>query len=137
MDAKKAVKRHLMRGSCCSEALIRFGLELLQEDEDERLTSAASALCNGMFSGAVCGGLTGGCLLLGMVDRSAAPELCQEFCEWFDVTVASRYASVYCRDILGEDPWNKIERCQPMIMEIADKCQELLVEHGLIEEVEG
>ena len=134
MDAKKSVARYLSRGYCCSEALVRFGLELAGEEEDEYLSNASAGLCNGMFSGGVCGGLTGGCLLLAMMDRSLAPELCQEFYEWFEVTSQARYGSLQCADILGENPWNKIERCHPLLAEVGEKCAELLRGHGLTEE---
>lgn len=133
MDPKEAVLRYLTRGCCCTEALLRFGLELLNEEEDDYLIDAAAGLCDGMFSGGVCGGLTGGCMLLAMVDRESAAELCREYYDWFEMTFSAKYGSVQCSDIRGDDPWNKLERCQPLIILAAEKCAELLRERGLIE----
>lgn len=134
MDHKKTLLRYLMRGYCCSEALVRMGLELLEEEEDEILINAAAGLCNGMHSGGVCGGLTGGCMLLAMADRALAPRLCQELYEWFEATFAARYGSMACAAIRGEDLLNKLERCQPLILAVGEKCAELLQDHGVIEE---
>lgn len=132
MDHKEIVNKYLMRGCCCSEALVRLGLEILGEEDNERLIDAAAGMCNGMHDGGVCGGLTGGCMLLAMMDRDEAPFMCEELHQWFEVTYAEEYGSMNCKDILGTDPWNMLERCRPMILDIAEKCCDILEENALI-----
>lgn len=131
MDYEKEIMKYLIRGYCCSEALVCVGLDILEE-ENESLINAASGLCLGMHSKGVCGALTGGCLLLAMTDRSRAPEMCQEFYDWFEDRFSSEYGSVNCSDILGTDPNNKMNRCKPLMGEVVTKCAEILEDRGYI-----
>lgn len=132
MDYGREIQKHLISGDCCTEALMRIGLKMLEADENTDLINAAAGLCIGMHNGSVCGGLTGGCMLLAMADRSLTPEMCQELYDWFEDRFASEYGSVNCSDILGTNPWNKMKRCVPLMQDVAEKCAEILEDRGLI-----
>ena len=126
------IMKYLIRGYCCTEALLRVGLEMLEEEENETLVNAAAGLCIGMHNGSVCGGLTGGCMLLAMADRTQAPDMCREFYEWFEDRFVSEFGSLNCSAILGTDPRNKMDRCVPLMQEAAEKCEEILEDRGVI-----
>ena len=116
---------------CCSEAMIRFGLKLRGE-ENEQFADAASALCSGLKNGALCGCLTGGAMLLTMFDKQASTAMITELFCWFDERYGDRYGSVNCEDILTDRSmmWTL---CPGIMKETAEKCAEILAEHDLIE----
>ncbi|MBE6010859.1 MAG: C_GCAxxG_C_C family protein [Lachnospiraceae bacterium] len=132
MDHASEIQKYLMTGKCCTEALVRVGLDILGEENNPTLVNAAAGLCIGMHNKSVCGGLTGGCMLLAMADRSLAPEMCQEFYEWFETRFESEFGSVNCSDILGTDPWNRMKHCVPLMQEVMEECAEILEDRGLI-----
>ena len=93
------LKRFLATGSCCAEALVRLGLQLRGE-ENEQFANASAALCKGLWSRMTCGALSGGAMLLAMFDkRKACEEMIPELTAWFDETYGMEYGSVSCEDI--------------------------------------
>lgn len=133
MDERRQIERQLQRGSCCGEAMVRGALELRGE-ENEDLAQAAAGLCSGLWSGCVCGALTGGALMLSLFDKGlAAAQMIPELTEWFDSSYGMEYGSMDCRDIAGPGMRYKGERCRKLTREVYEKCVELLEEQGLLE----
>lgn len=116
---------------CCSEAMIRVGLKLRGE-ENEQFADAASALCSGLKNGALCGCLTGGAMMLAMFDKQASTAMITELFCWFDEEYGDRYGSVNCEDILP-DRSMMLSVCPGIMKATAEKCAEILSDHGLLE----
>ena len=56
----------------------------------------------------------------------------RQFVEWFEGTVGSTYNGCNCKDILEDDPSNKIRRCPEVVESVFLKCMELLQENGML-----
>ena len=129
------------QGFYCAQILLILALEM-EGKEDPDLIRAMGGLNGGMgFTGNVCGALTGGCCLLGYfggkgeVEELEAPELSAligELIDWFRASVGETYGGCNCKDILENDPSNKLKRCPEVVESVFEKCVELLTEHGLI-----
>ena len=133
MNRQDLMEQVLMRGVCCSEALVRLGLALRGE-ENETFALASAGLCDGLHGGHLCGALTGGALLLAMFDRPfAARSMIPELTGWFDDIYGMEYGSMNCEDITGGDAHRKVEVCRPLIRAVGDKCVELLEQYGYLE----
>ena len=134
LDVKMTVDGYLLKGCCCTEAIVRTGLELLGQ-ENEQMANASVGLCLGMHAGLTCGALAGGALFLSLFSRSlAATTMIPALAEWFDSTYGMQYGSVNCEDIAGERQCHKPERCKPLCIAVCDKCVELLSENELLPE---
>lgn len=134
MDRHDLMEQVLMRGVCCSEALVRLGLALRGE-ENEPFASAAAGLCGGLHGGYLCGALSGGALLLSMFDRTfAARTMIPELTAWFDGAYGMEYGSMNCEDITAGNVHRKMEVCRPLIRAVGDKCVELLEQYGYLGE---
>ena len=123
--------RHiLLEGKCCSAALVQLALEELKR-EDPLLLQAASALCMGVRSGALCGAATGAaCLLAMLCPEYAATELIPELMDWFEDQCAQRFGGVCCRDIVGQDALKRKMICPGLVADTYGKARELLEEYG-------
>lgn len=117
------------RGYCCSQIMVALGYDAL-EDENTELFDAMHGLCKGLYSGLVCGTLTGGACLLSMVDSNAAIQLIPRLVEWFEMTYTDAYGGIACAQILDDNLINKYERCPKIMEQTFDKCRELLSETG-------
>lgn len=129
-DDTKRLRRLLNEGRCCAVALVKLGLELRHE-ENEQLLQAASALCGGVRSKLLCGALTGAACMINVLDPNranayAVPELVQ----WFIKTYGEEYGGVNCSDILEGDAGNKTDRCPALIEATYLKAKEILRKHG-------
>lgn len=128
------------QGFYCAQILMILALEA-EGKEDPDLIRAMSGLNGGMgFSGNACGALTGGCCLLGYfsgkgeaeeIEDPNASRLIQAFVDWFQSTVGEAYHGCDCRDILENDPANKMKRCPEVVESVFEKCMELLAEYGM------
>ena len=132
MDVEKIMDEVLEERVCCSEAMVRFGLKLRGE-ENEQFANAASALCSGLKNGALCGCLTGAAMMLTMFDKQASSALITELFCWFDEEYGDRYGSVNCEDILTDR--SQMWTLCPVIMKAtAEKCVEILKDHDFLQE---
>ena len=130
------------QGYYCAQILMLLAMET-EEKENPELIRAMSGLNGGLgFQGKVCGALTGGCCVLGyflgkgeaeeMEDPRAA-ELTGALVQWFEETIGKEYRGCNCREILEENPANKMQRCPQIVEAVWEKCMELLQESGLMD----
>ncbi|MBI5594320.1 MAG: C_GCAxxG_C_C family protein [Deltaproteobacteria bacterium] len=125
------------RGVCCSQVLLIVGLED-QGKTDRDLVRAVSGLAAGMFSGEICGTLTGGACLLGLYAGRGTPDdaedhrlriMVGELVEWFSQEYGRLFGGIRCDDILGGDA-NACSRCGSIVLGTYEKIRTLLVENG-------
>ncbi len=129
-DSSKDVYRLAMQGLCCSQIMVKAGLEARGEDNPV-LLDAMAGLCGGLHAGMCCGVLTGAACLLSMYDKKiAAMNMIPRLIEWFQTTYSEEYGGISCEEIIDNDPRNRSERCPKMMAETLEKCRELLAEHG-------
>lgn len=129
-DAKEQVFRLAAEGYCCSQIMVRVGLEAKQKENPE-LLDAVAGLCNGVHRGMCCGILTGAACLLSLFDKKrAAAFMIPALAEWFEATCAESYNGITCDDIIEQDPMNRMNRCPKLMEETILKCRELLADYG-------
>ncbi len=88
-----------MEGYCCADALCQAALEGMGK-EDALLTRALKGLCNGMYSGGVCGALTGGaCMISLLAAPIARGPLVRMLSDWFMQVYGESCGGICCRDI--------------------------------------
>ena len=101
---------------------IRDSLRRL-EKENEDLVSAMAGLCDGMWSGRVCGILSAAICLLYLADpKEASQNNVEELTEWFE----DAFTFTDCEDLLEGNPLNKVEKCSMMLEATFQKIEELL-----------
>jgi hypothetical protein len=125
------------QGFCCSQMLLLVGLKD-QGKTDGDLVRAVSGLAAGLFSGEICGALTGGACLLGLyagrgtADAAEDHRLCimvGELVEWFSQEYGQLFGGIRCDDILGDDP-GACSRCGSIVLGTYAKARALLAENG-------
>ena len=125
------------QGFCCSQSLLLAGLED-QGKINVDLVRSVSGLAAGLFSGEICGALTGGACLLGLYagrGTMGAPEdhrLCimvAELVEWFSREYGQQFGGIRCDDILGDDPAACVW-CLAIVLGTYEKTRALLSEYG-------
>jgi len=111
-----------MQNYCCSQIVMAIGLEKLGI-ENPQLIEAMAGLCEGVKCGSICGTASAAVCLMYLADAKTAQEgLAEEYLDWFE----DSFGAMDCRDILGDDPMAKLEKC-PMIVEATmAKLEELL-----------
>jgi hypothetical protein len=128
-DRAKEIYRLAAQGYCCSQIMIQIGLDARQEENPE-LVDAVAGLCGGLYSGLICGTLTGAACLLSLSDRNAAKSTVPKLVEWFKKTYDTCYGGIDCVEIIDNNPGNRLERCPKIMEETYEKCRELLAESG-------
>jgi hypothetical protein len=129
-DAAKEIRRMAAQGYCCSQIMVKIGLDARQEENPE-LLDAVAGLCNGLHFGLVCGVLTGAACLLSLYDKkNAASDMIPKLVDWFETTYAQSCKGINCEDILEGNPVNKLERCPKIMEETIEKCRMLLAGFG-------
>ncbi|MFW5487792.1 MAG: DVU_1555 family C-GCAxxG-C-C protein [Desulfovibrio sp.] len=126
-------------GYCCSQIIIRMGLEA-QGEENPALVRAMAGLCHGVGArGGSCGALTGGACLLGLYagkgkddeqENDAFALMLSELSDWFDEFVGKAYGGTDCSSIVGEGPPD-MQVCGNIVGETYGKVLEILVSHGI------
>ncbi len=130
LNTSREIMRLSSQGYCCSQIILELGLEAA-EDENPQLIDAVRGLCKGLFTGHICGTLTGAACLLSMFDpRAAEDHLIPRLVEWFEMTFTECYGGTSCKTILDDDPMNKFDRCPKIMEQTYDKCRALLSEVG-------
>jgi hypothetical protein len=129
-NTAKEIFRLATQGYCCSQILVKMGLDA-KEEENPELLDAMAGLCGGLHSGLCCGTLTGAACLLSLYDRkNAASTMIPRLVEWFQATYTQAYGGIGCDEIIANNPMNRGERCPKIMAETFEKCRELLAEFG-------
>jgi hypothetical protein len=130
MDDREMIASLRAKKLCCAQVLVAMGLWLKGEQND-RLVEAAGGLCVGLYSGMLCGTLTGASMMLSLFDREMAKtELIPRLTEWFEDEMSGEYKGVTCADIVGADPSLKAARCPAIIEKTYFEAKRLLIESG-------
>lgn len=126
-------------GFQCSQILLALGLEA-QGKHNPDLVRAMSGLAGGIgFTGNVCGALTGAACLLGLYAGRGIMEeeedarllpMIEELVDWFTNELTCGWGGVHCRDIVGDDPNSRIERCPQIVTSSFAKVKSLLAAQG-------
>ena len=96
--------------------IIAMGLEARRGQSDPY--SSDLGLCNGLYSGLLCGALSVQLVFISMWDSERAAEIMiPELTEWFQ----EAYGTVNCEQILENDPMAKIEKCPNIVIETYKK----------------
>ena len=116
-----------IKGYCCSQILLQLGVDQ-KDGENQGVINAVEALCNGFFTGRLCGALTGGaCLMSYLVPKRAVSRgLITELFDWFE----SEFSYLDCNELLKGNPLAKIELCPVMVERTYEKVMELLDDIG-------
>ena len=111
-----------MQNYCCSQIVMAIGLEKLGI-ENPQLIEAMAGLCEGVKCGSICGTASAAVCLMYLADAKTAQEgLAEEYLDWFE----DSFGAMDCRDILGDDPMAKLEKCPMMVEATLVKLEELL-----------
>jgi len=116
-------------GLCCAQITLLAGMEIRGE-ENPQLINAARTLCSGMHRQKVCGAVTGGCLMLCLWDSPQTKQMVKQFGEWFE----TEFGTMACGELIAKRKEDEKYSCGNLIRGAVNKCQELLIENGLIEE---
>ena len=126
-DAKVGELRK--QGLCCAQIVLMSGLEIRGE-ENPQMVHAARTFCSGRHNRKTCGALSGGALLLGLWDSPKTSAMVRELDNWFD----AEFGTSACGKLLELKRVDERYSCGNLIRASVNKCQDLLVEQGLIEE---
>jgi C_GCAxxG_C_C family probable redox protein len=129
VDTKTRVADAKAGGYCCSESVMKLGLEDLGI-EDENLIKAMVAFCGGMGAGQVCGALAAAAALMCIVDekKEAKTKTRIEVIDWFK----GEFGAVDCPTLIDGDDKNKDVRCPGYIEAAYEHVHEMLKERKLV-----
>ena len=129
-DAAREIVRLSQEGYCCSQIMVQMGLDAMGDDNPQ-LLDAVKGLCGGLYSGMICGTLTGAACLLSLYDKEKAKSyMIPKLVEWFNETYTKLYGGIRCDCIIDGNPMTRMERCPKIMEETFEKCRSLLAECG-------
>ncbi|MEL7567188.1 MAG: C-GCAxxG-C-C family protein [Dehalobacterium sp.] len=107
------------KGYCCSQILVQLGLDLLEKN-NEQLVNSMKGLCNGLFSGGLCGCLSAGAITLNLIlSEEDVPQAVSELVEWFK----NVNGKVNCSELLKGK--TKAEVCLPVLCQTFERIREI------------
>lgn len=121
-----------LQGYGCSQILLILSLEA-QRKTNPDLVRAISGLHSGLFSGKLCGALSGGACILALqggraepsqVEDPRLPFLVQQLVEWFELEFGEH--GIDCADLVGDDPRKRLSVCPKLVLAVAEKVSALL-----------
>ncbi|EQB22210.1 hypothetical protein UNSWDHB_426 [Dehalobacter sp. UNSWDHB] len=124
MDVSRIFELRL-KGYCCSQIILKMGIQDAQKDENPDLIQAVAGLCNGLHSGSICGILSGAACLISLVNPENAKDLSIELVEWFRNEFETNNG-ITCKDILDGDQMNRSKKCPFILAATYDTVLELL-----------
>ncbi len=111
-----------INGYCCSQMVMEMGLKRL-DMENEQLVEAMAGLCDGVKCGSICGVVSAALCLMYLADgREAERGLIEEYLWWFEES----FGALDCRDLVGDDPMAKLEKCPMFVEATMVKLEEML-----------
>lgn len=121
-DLDGRVSQMMLLGACCTQVQVQLALDESGRG-DPLLVSAVAPLCGGLGVGSTCGALSGGLLVLSLLNDDRVPdaETAGAFIEWF----RERFGSTDCRDIVSADPLERGLRCPPLVAAAYVKARDL------------
>ena len=141
MDLFDRILELSREGYCCAQVLMTLLLESLGE-ENKALIKSLDGLSTGVgYSGGTCGCMPGGACVLsyftGREEGSPAilpdhKEMMQEFTKWFSEVVTEEYGGTDCRVITQGNPDLHGDECMQIMMNVHEKCMEMLIEKGYV-----
>lgn len=128
------IMEQLRQGYHCSQALLKLSLDM-RGLENPLLLRAMGPLGGGMFSGCVCGTLTGAVCALGTyflraegeAEPTAYQAAARELTDWF----AQTYKSLDCRELVEPRRDRIMAVCPGIMAATFEKMLEILEEHGI------
>jgi hypothetical protein len=119
-----------LQGYCCSQIMMKMGLEDAHRDENPDLIQAVRGLCDGMQTGMLCGILTSAACLLSLLQPKNADILIGDIVEWFKSEYGENNGRIACEDILAGDLMKRFTLCPQILAATYDKVWELLEANG-------
>ncbi len=124
MNITKRVNELLLQGHCCSQIIMKMGLDKMQK-ENEDLVIAMKGLSQGMYAGTVCGTLSAASCLLFLLSVSMGQDMSTELTGWFE----KEFGVIDCPELLGDDPVGAslslcpeiIQRTFAEVLEVAER----------------
>ncbi len=123
----------------CSQILLQMCLDD-QDKENPELVRTMGGLVGGLgYCGKLCGALTSGACLLSFyagkgsteeVEDSRLNAMIEELVQWFEQEIGAKYGGTDCKDILEDDPQNRIQRCPEILLQTNQKVKEILEANG-------
>ncbi|MEG0156058.1 MAG: C-GCAxxG-C-C family protein [Anaerovoracaceae bacterium] len=108
---RQEILEYKLKGYCCSQMIMAIGLSRLGK-ENQEMVDASAGLCFGAWQGGTCGILTAANSILYLADPVEADGVAvRDLAEWFE----DSFGSVTCKDILEDNPLNKVEKCPLLI----------------------
>lgn len=127
MNLAGQVNELLLQGYCCSQIIMKLGLDEMHRDNEE-LVKAMKGLCQGIYSGTVCGTLSAASCLLFLLSIRSGQQLSHELTDWFK----EEFGSIDCSDLLGEDPvGSSLKLCPVIIKRTFEEILEIAGRHDL------
>ena len=121
-DYHDRIMGYHLDGLCCAQVLLQMGLDE-KGSENPELIRAVKGLCGGLYAGLDCGALTGGaCLLSLLCPDDECQSTVSALTEWFK----SRYETVTCSELIGDDPDARYQKCPQIVTGVYEKVKELL-----------
>ncbi|HHT63179.1 MAG: C-GCAxxG-C-C family (seleno)protein [Bacillota bacterium] len=110
------------KGYCCSQILVQLSLDLIEKNNEE-LVKSMKGLCNGLFSGELCGCLSAGAVTLSLLlAEEDVPEAVHELTNLF----RNNYGKFKCSELL--EGKSKSEVCQQILFQTYDWIREIYFE---------
>lgn len=115
-----------LNGYCCSQIILKLGLEDTQKDDNPDLINAISGLCDGLHMNMICGILSSAVCLITMIQPKDATVLIKDLVDWFKSEFEESNGGITCKDILAGDQMNRLIKCPKILEATYDHVVELL-----------
>ncbi|UWG95687.1 C-GCAxxG-C-C family protein [Dehalobacter sp. DCM] len=120
-----------LNGYCCSQILLKMGMEDAQLEDNPELIQAMRGLCDGMQTDMVCGILTSTACLIALLQPEDAKIIITDVVEWFKSEYEESNGDITCQAILDGNPMNRTTKCPHILAATYDKAMELMEINGL------
>ncbi|MDY3868522.1 MAG: C-GCAxxG-C-C family protein [Pyramidobacter sp.] len=121
---------------CCSQTVLKIGMERLGMKDDEELMRAMAGFCGGFGCGGTCGALCGGAALMGLyLGKGTADEPRSEKLRQLTADLAKTFEaywkSTVCDDLVHGDAELKKVTCPSIMAGTVEMVWGILYENGI------